>query len=81
MATILDTYSRTFPASFKTYILHNSTIKTKYGLHIIYTGNNEVKGLDELHLTMPESFSTEDSKLFRNTIIVRYDRKTRPVSV
>jgi transcriptional regulator GlxA family with amidase domain len=74
MATILDTYSRTFPASFKTYILHDSTIKTKYGLNIIYTGNNDVKGLDELHLAMPESFSIEDSMFFRNITTVRYDK-------
>lgn len=73
MATILDTYSRTMPASFKTYILHDSTIQTKYGLSIIYKGNNEVKGLDELHLAMPESFSREDAMLFRNIKTVRYD--------
>jgi transcriptional regulator GlxA family with amidase domain len=73
MATILDTYSRTFPASFKTFILHDSTIQTKYGLSLIYKGNNEVKGLDELHLAMPESFSNEDAMFFRNIKTVRYD--------
>lgn len=73
MATILDTYGRTFPASFKTYILHDSTIQTKYGLFLIYKGNNEVKGLDELHVIMPESFSNEDAIYFRNIKTVRYD--------
>jgi putative intracellular protease/amidase len=73
LATILDTYSRTGNASFKTYILHDSTIKTKYGLSLIYTGNNDIKGLDELHLAMPESFSIEDSMFFRNIKTVRYD--------
>jgi len=73
MATILDTYSRTMPASFKTYILHDSTIQTKYGLSIIYKGNNEVKGLDELHLAMPESFTSEEAMLFKNIKTVRYD--------
>jgi transcriptional regulator GlxA family with amidase domain len=74
MAAILDTYSRTFPASFNTCILHDSTIKTKNGLSIIYTGHNDVKGLDELHLLMPGSFSVKDSMLFRNIEIVRYDK-------
>jgi hypothetical protein len=74
MATILDTYSRTFPASFNTYILHDSTIQTKYGLSLIYKGNNDVKGLDELHVTMPESFSKEDAMLFRNSKTVQYDK-------
>ncbi len=73
MATILDTYGRTFPASFKTYILHDSTILTKYGLSLIYTGNNDVKGLHELHLTMPGSFSPDDAVFFKNVQTVRYD--------
>jgi hypothetical protein len=40
---------------------------------VIYKGNNEVKGLDELHLAMPESFSNEDAMFFRNIKTVRYD--------
>ncbi|MEP7238837.1 MAG: DJ-1/PfpI family protein [Ferruginibacter sp.] len=74
MVTILDTYSRTFPASFKTYILHDSTIQTKYGLSLIYTGNNDVKGLNELHLAMPESFSKEDANFFKGIKTVSYDK-------
>jgi transcriptional regulator GlxA family with amidase domain len=74
MATILDTYSRTFPASFTTYILHDSTIQTKNGLSLICKGNNDVKGLDELHVTMPESFSREDAMLFGNSKIAAYNK-------
>jgi transcriptional regulator GlxA family with amidase domain len=73
MAGILDTYSRTFPASFKTYMLNNSTIQSKYGLTLVYTGNNVTKGLDELHVIRPESFSIEDEWYFKNTKIIRYD--------
>jgi len=73
MVTILDTYSRTFPVSFNTYILHDSTIQTKYGLTIIYTGKNDIKGLNELHLAMPESFSSDDAVFFKNIQTVRYD--------
>jgi transcriptional regulator GlxA family with amidase domain len=73
MATILDTYGRTFPASFRTYILHDSTIQTKYGLSLIYTGKNDVKGLNELHLAMPVSFSNEDAMFFKGIKTVRYD--------
>ena len=74
MATILDTYGRTFPASFKTYILHDSTILTKYGLSLIYTGNNDVKGLSELHLAIPAFFSKEDAVFFRGIKTVKYDQ-------
>lgn len=73
LATILDTYGRTFPTSFKTYILHDSTIVTKYGLSLIYTGNNDIKGLYELHLAMPASFSNEDAVFFKGIKMVRYD--------
>jgi transcriptional regulator GlxA family with amidase domain len=73
MAAILDTYSRTFPASFRTYILHDSTIETRYGLRVIYTGKNEVKRLKELHLLMPGSYSKEDAKYFRDIKTVSYD--------
>jgi transcriptional regulator GlxA family with amidase domain len=73
MAGILDTYGRTFPASFKTYILGDTTIKTKYGLQVIYTGDNDVKGLNELHLAMPESFSSKDALFFKGIKTVTYD--------
>ncbi len=74
LATILDTYGRTFPSSFKTYILHDSIILTKYGLSLIYTGNNEVKGLDELHLPIPASFSKEDAAYFKGIKTIPYDK-------
>jgi putative intracellular protease/amidase len=73
MATILDTYSRSFPASFRTYVLHDSTITTKYGLELIYTGKNELKGLNELHLPMPGSLSGEDAGFFQDIKTVQYN--------
>ena len=73
MASIIDTYGRTFPASFKTYILNDSTIRTRYGLSLIYTGSNSIKGLDELHVMMPEAFSEADQAFFKNPEIIRYE--------
>jgi len=73
MAAILDTYSRTFPASFRTYILHDSTVDTKYGLKLIYTGKNETEGLKELHLLTPGSLTSEGALLFKDAKMVRYD--------
>lgn len=77
LATILDTYGRTFPASFKTYILQDSTVITQNGLTLIHTGNNGIKGLRELHLLMPESFSKEDAAFFRGIKTVQYDRQQK----
>jgi putative intracellular protease/amidase len=73
MAGILDTFSRTFPASFKTYVLNNSAIQTKYGLTLVNTADSNTKGLDELHVIMPESYSKEDESYFKNTKIISYD--------
>jgi hypothetical protein len=74
MAGIIDTYGRTFPASFKTYMLNDSTIQTKYGLALIYTGNNRIDGLDELHVVMPETFSKADAVYFKNIKTISYSK-------
>ncbi len=73
MAGIIDTYGRSFPASFKTYMLNDSTIQTKYGLSLIYTGNNSIEGLDELHVIMPEAFSKTDQLFFKKIKTISYD--------
>jgi transcriptional regulator GlxA family with amidase domain len=73
MAGIIDTYGRTFPSSFKTYMLHDSTIRTKYELTLIYTGNNNVEGLDELHIIMPDGLSKADALFFKNIKSVNYN--------
>lgn len=75
MAGVIDTYGRTFPASFKTYILNDTTVRTKYGLALIYKGSNSSKGLDELHVVMPDSFSEIDHAYFKKTKLVRYDNQ------
>lgn len=73
MASMIDTYGRTFPASFKTYILNDTTIYTQNGLSLIHTGNNSINGLDELHVMMPGTLSEADESIFKKIQIVRYD--------
>ncbi|ULQ50757.1 DJ-1/PfpI family protein [Flavihumibacter fluvii] len=73
MASMIDTYNRTFPASFKTYILKDTTISTRYGLSLIHTGNNSMKGLDELHVMMPGTWSETAESTLEKINIVRYD--------
>ena len=77
MAGIIDTYGRTFPASFKTYMLNDSTIQTKYGLSLIYTGNNSTEGLNELHVIMPEAFSKTDQLFFKKIKTINYDNQQK----
>lgn len=73
----IDTYGSTFPASFKSYMLNDSTIRTMYGLSLIFTGNKSVKRLHELHLIMPEAFSEADQVFFKKTEIVHYENGQR----
>lgn len=73
MASMIDTYGRSFPASFKTYILNDTTIQTQYGLSLIHTGNNSIEQLDELHVMMPGTLSATDKSVFKKTKIIPYD--------
>jgi putative intracellular protease/amidase len=74
MASIIETYSRSFPASFTAFNLSSSTIQTKYGLTLVSTVDTVSKKLNELHLLMSGSFSKEDESYFKNTKIIRYDK-------
>ncbi len=73
LASMIDTYGRTFPASFKTYIQNDTTIHTRYGLSLIHKGGNSMKGLDELHVMMPKTFSDTDEAFFKKIKIIRYE--------
>lgn len=78
LASILDTYGRSFPASLKTismeaYKFNDTTIQTKYGLTLVCMGDRKYKKADELHVLMPGLFSKEDAAFFRDTKIVQYD--------
>jgi hypothetical protein len=53
--------------------LNDSTIRTRYGLSLIYTGSNSIKGLDELHVMMPKAFSEADQAFFKKTEIISYE--------
>lgn len=73
LASIMDTYNRTFPSSIESFVTVGKNITSKYGLTIIPTGNiNSVK-LDELHILNSALFSKEDGKYFENVEIVKYD--------
>lgn len=73
MAAMIDTYGRTIPASFKTYLINDTTVQTKYGLALIATGDNKTDGLDELHVIVPEAFTEADALFFKKTKTVHYN--------
>lgn len=73
LASVLDTYGRTFPMSLNTLILNDSTIKTKFGLTVVCRSTVNLKRLDELHLLMPASISKEELDLFKHAKLIKYD--------
>ena len=79
--SILDTYGRTFPKSFKVFYLNDSIVQSKYGLTFIATGNNSMKNLDELHIPG----STPDNELHLpkhgNTTIITYAENKYPIDI
>jgi putative intracellular protease/amidase len=74
MASVLEIYGRTFPASLSAISFNSPTIETKYGLTLIIRRNENVKGLNELHVLVPESISKEEELYFRNIQMIRYDK-------
>ncbi|AKQ45820.1 hypothetical protein TH63_09470 [Rufibacter radiotolerans] len=59
LGSVLDTYSRTFPASLNTFALDGGSVSSKFGLTLLPTGNLQVGRLDELHILRPETFPGE----------------------
>ena len=76
LVSVLDTYVRTFPKSFRFFTLADSTIQTKYGLTVMHTDGNDSKNLDEIHVLMPGDSAFVNS-LNSDTKIVRYDLKSQ----
>jgi len=75
LAGVLDTYNRSFPSSCKTFITSGETIKTKYGLTLIATGDVHKNNVDELHVLMPGTFSKNAEVFFKKAQYIKYDHQ------
>jgi putative intracellular protease/amidase len=81
MISILDTYGRTFPKSFKAFYLNDSIVQSKYGLTFIATGNNSMKNLDELHIPGPTAAKEVHLPEHSNTTIITYVENKYPIDI
>jgi len=72
LAGIFDTYNRTLPSSIKAFILNGSSVRSKYGLTLIPTGDLHASEIDEMHVLNPELLSRPDSLKLKNLQVVRY---------
>jgi hypothetical protein len=73
LASISDTYNRSFPNSFTSFCLNDSIIQTKYGLTILTQARADFKKFDEVHMTTKAGFENKDGIFSRHTEIVAYD--------
>ena len=79
-ASIVDTYSRTYPKEIKTFSLQDSIVKTQYGLTFIQTGGNTINPkMDEVHVVMPELLSKQDEAYFNGFEIVKQNPNEYPI--
>lgn len=69
LASILDTYNRTFPKSINTYSFNNKPIKSMYGLVILPTGTINDNNIDEIHYI---STKQDSDSLFPKAQAVQY---------
>ena len=81
LISILDTYGRTFPKSFKVFYLNDSIVQSKYGLTFIATGNSSMKNLDELHIPGLASAKEVHLPEHSNTTIITYVEKKYPIDI
>ena len=73
MASFIDTYGRSFPASLQPITPNDSPVSTKYGLTLLCTTNLKFTEPDELHLLTPATLSVKDQHLFRHTRLISHE--------
>lgn len=69
LASVMDTYNRTFPKSIESFSENNQAVKTKYGLTIIPIGKIENMKLDELHVINPDLVSALGEATYTGKIV------------
>jgi putative intracellular protease/amidase len=74
MVSILDTYNRSFPKSFKCFTMADTTVHTKFGLTLVRTGDNDMKELDEVHVLSSDNKEAINA-MFGTAEVIRYDTK------
>jgi hypothetical protein len=79
IASVLDTYARTFPKSFKSFTFSDSILQTKYGLNLLVTGGRTSKRLDELHTLQPVDKVTVSSRFPGAAVVLDTESGQYPI--
>ncbi len=72
LAGMLDTYTRSFPASIETFSKDGGPVVSQHGLTLLPTGSIAGNLCTELHVLNSVTLADEDAALFPNAKIVRY---------
>jgi putative intracellular protease/amidase len=72
LASVLDTYVRSFPKSINSFSINGKNISSKYGLTLYPTGDAKEDQVNELHILHPISLPTSEQILFTNASIIKY---------
>jgi len=83
LASILDTYVRSFPKSINSFSLDGKHVTSKYGLTLYPTGDLKEDQINELHVLDPKSFGVAERNHFTQANIIAYntDLKLYPINV
>ena len=83
LASVLDTYVRTFPKSINSFSLDGKGVTSKYGLTLYPTGDLNEDMVNELHLLNPESYEVLEQSHFTKASIINYspEQKLYPINV
>ena len=83
LASVLDTYVRTFPKSINSFSLNGMGIASKYGLMLYPTGDIKEDRVNELHLFNPKPWEASVPNQFTKAHLISYnlDRKQYPINI
>lgn len=77
LASITETYGRSFPASFSVFNLNTPAIVTKYGLTLLSTADVSSAGFDEMHMLAPGPLSPKETAYFKKAVIISYNAQEK----
>ena len=81
LASVLDTYVRTFPKSINTFSPQGKNVSSKYGLTLYPTGNLKSDQINELHVLDSNSRYAAEKDVITNASIITYsaEQKLYPI--
>jgi transcriptional regulator GlxA family with amidase domain len=83
LASVLDTYMRTFPKSINSFSVGGKNITSKYGLTLYPSGDLKEDQVNEVHVLDPKTFTPSEQDLFATAGIIRYsqEQKLYPIEI